>query len=236
MTDDEKAHLAAIIENPDDDTPRLVYADFLDEHGRHERAEFVRVQCELARRPPCEFADTPVSCPRYNEGRPRPVFCPTCEKTDALRGQERELIEEHGFDWFERSVPGLDLVPCLNPSHPLKGHDDVAFATVRRGFAEVVSVTAADWLAHGDAIFQRHPVRTVRLTTRPLVLGWGVPNGQLLAILADRWEGVEFELPPEPAWRGYTTGHQYQAIPEEELRDRIRRATEWTTFPPPDLT
>jgi uncharacterized protein (TIGR02996 family) len=40
-----------IIENPDDDTPRLVYADWLDEHGQPERAEFIRVQCELARMP-----------------------------------------------------------------------------------------------------------------------------------------------------------------------------------------
>ena len=42
--------LAAILEAPDDDAPRLVYADWLDEHGQPERAEFIRVQCELARR------------------------------------------------------------------------------------------------------------------------------------------------------------------------------------------
>ncbi|AMV29301.1 Leucine Rich repeats (2 copies) [Gemmata sp. SH-PL17] len=51
MTDDESALLGAIAANPDDDTPRLVYADWLDEHGRHERAEFIRVQIELARAP-----------------------------------------------------------------------------------------------------------------------------------------------------------------------------------------
>ncbi|HJZ92315.1 MAG TPA: TIGR02996 domain-containing protein [Gemmataceae bacterium] len=43
------ALLAAIREAPDDDAPRLVYADWLDEHGQPERAEFIRVQCELAR-------------------------------------------------------------------------------------------------------------------------------------------------------------------------------------------
>ncbi len=43
--------LAAIIDRPDDDLPRLVYADFLDERGDPERAEFIRVQCELARLP-----------------------------------------------------------------------------------------------------------------------------------------------------------------------------------------
>jgi uncharacterized protein (TIGR02996 family) len=47
MTQDD-AFLQAIIEQPDDDTPRLIYADWLDEHGDPDRAEFIRVQCELA--------------------------------------------------------------------------------------------------------------------------------------------------------------------------------------------
>lgn len=33
----------------DDDTPRLIYADWLEDHGDPERAEFIRVQCEFAR-------------------------------------------------------------------------------------------------------------------------------------------------------------------------------------------
>jgi uncharacterized protein (TIGR02996 family) len=39
--------LRAILDKPDDDGPRLVYADHLDETGRSERAEFIRVQCAL---------------------------------------------------------------------------------------------------------------------------------------------------------------------------------------------
>ncbi len=46
---DEKALLAAIWEHPHDDTPRLVYADWLQENGQPERAEFIRVQCEYWR-------------------------------------------------------------------------------------------------------------------------------------------------------------------------------------------
>src|SRR4051794_19420115 len=46
---DDDAFLRAIIDNPDDDLPRLVYADWLDEHGDPDRAEFIRVQCELVR-------------------------------------------------------------------------------------------------------------------------------------------------------------------------------------------
>ncbi|MCI0461041.1 MAG: TIGR02996 domain-containing protein [Gemmataceae bacterium] len=39
----------AILQAPQDDEPRLVYADWLEEHEQAERAEFIRVQIELAR-------------------------------------------------------------------------------------------------------------------------------------------------------------------------------------------
>jgi uncharacterized protein (TIGR02996 family) len=45
----DKAFIQAIRDEPDDDAPRLVYADFLEDQGRSERAEFIRVQCELTR-------------------------------------------------------------------------------------------------------------------------------------------------------------------------------------------
>ena len=56
MSTEERALLAAIVANPDDDTPRLVYADWLDEHAdslparrrasARARAELIRVQVE----------------------------------------------------------------------------------------------------------------------------------------------------------------------------------------------
>ena len=48
--DDEAALLNAIYADPNDDLVRLVYADWLDEHDRPERAEFIRAQIELAQR------------------------------------------------------------------------------------------------------------------------------------------------------------------------------------------
>lgn len=45
MTDDEAALLRMIRDNPDDDMPRLVYADWLEEHDQEERAWFIRSQC-----------------------------------------------------------------------------------------------------------------------------------------------------------------------------------------------
>src|SRR5262245_18411545 len=49
--DTHEGFLRDIIEHPDDDAPRLIYADWLDDQGEPERAEFIRVQCRLARLP-----------------------------------------------------------------------------------------------------------------------------------------------------------------------------------------
>jgi len=43
------AFLADILAHPDDDTPRLVYADWLDDNGDPDRAEFIRVSIERHR-------------------------------------------------------------------------------------------------------------------------------------------------------------------------------------------
>jgi uncharacterized protein (TIGR02996 family) len=72
MTDRE-ALLRAICDNHDEDTPRLAFADLLEEEGEPERARFIRVQCGLRmpqiHAPNC---DVPWSCnhrPDYNPGR-----------------------------------------------------------------------------------------------------------------------------------------------------------------------
>src|SRR5262249_24454571 len=40
--------MEAIIAAPDDDSHRLVFADWLDDHDQPERAELIRAQCALA--------------------------------------------------------------------------------------------------------------------------------------------------------------------------------------------
>jgi uncharacterized protein (TIGR02996 family) len=72
----EQGFLDAIWENPDDDAPRLVYADWLEERG-NPRGEFIRVQCALAR--------------NGLEERERRV----------LERREQELLEKHKQEWLE---------------------------------------------------------------------------------------------------------------------------------------
>jgi uncharacterized protein (TIGR02996 family) len=51
----EDAFLQAIIESPDDDAPRLVFADWLDDHGDDERAEAIRLAVRLRGRGPIDL-------------------------------------------------------------------------------------------------------------------------------------------------------------------------------------
>jgi uncharacterized protein (TIGR02996 family) len=72
--------LRDVVAHPDDDTPRLVCADWLDEHGQAARAEFIRVQCRLAALP---------------ERHPERA---------ALRAREAELHASHSKAWC-RGLP-----------------------------------------------------------------------------------------------------------------------------------
>jgi uncharacterized protein (TIGR02996 family) len=72
----EPALLAAIRAHPDDDTPRLAYADWLDDAGLAARSEFVRVQVQLAR------------LPDHDPARP------------ALEDREHDLLAAHEPAWL----------------------------------------------------------------------------------------------------------------------------------------
>lgn len=51
LDDTRQALLRAIRDQPDDDAPRLIYADWLDEQGDADRATFIRLQCAYERLP-----------------------------------------------------------------------------------------------------------------------------------------------------------------------------------------
>src|SRR5262245_35811801 len=76
----EEAFFADIRDNPGDDLPRLVYADWLDDNGDEtdrKRAELIRLHCRLVALPP----DDP--------GR------------EAMRERASKLVEELKQAWFE---------------------------------------------------------------------------------------------------------------------------------------
>jgi uncharacterized protein (TIGR02996 family) len=142
---DYKAQLAGILAVPADDLRRLVLADWLDEHGEGERAEFIRVQCELAK--------LPAECDRtFCDGSL--VVCPDCRRLKSLRIRERALLQR-GRDegWFR--FPGRsdnvgygegDTLVWWPPGDS-RGvrEEDVVCGDARRGFVASVRCTLAEW-------------------------------------------------------------------------------------------
>jgi uncharacterized protein (TIGR02996 family) len=158
---EQDAFLAAILANPADDLPRLVFADWLDENKSSvcrecegsgirrdlpipiipgisidcrpccgtgqvvntnaERAEFIRVQCELA--------SLSVLC----NGHCDPRLCKQC----GWRQRERDLFNAHAVEWFP-SAPASQLI---------LGGDTAGgpWHVVRRGFVAEVRCRLADW-------------------------------------------------------------------------------------------
>jgi uncharacterized protein (TIGR02996 family) len=72
----EQGFLADIVAHPEDNAPRLVYADWLDDHDQPERAEFIRVQIELSR------------------------IDPTDDRYPELHLRQLQLLSEHEQQWL----------------------------------------------------------------------------------------------------------------------------------------
>jgi len=141
------AFLAAIVADPDDDTARLVAADFLEENGDTRRAAFIRIQVELAR---LETA---------GEGKSLQV--------DQLRAKERVILGPLSLDWkFWSAEACPELVKVRSRGDSALDVEVIGAESLvwRRGFVEAVVCRADDWLHHGMAIRDRNPIRDLALT------------------------------------------------------------------------
>lgn len=211
---DFRAMVRAMRDAPDD-VIRLAAADWLDEHGEGDRAEFIRVQCELARLQ-LDATATPMQlimtgaeecyqcCAAREQKQHTNGKCRCTPKFLDLRRRQRELLGARGNDWIPE--PFVSRINCQ----------------WRRGFVDSMhDISANEWLTHADAILALHPVTRVRLTTFPAfgntppaqplahnngdgTTEWAVagtvvtlPNGSSITdFFAARWGGVAFTLPP----------------------------------------
>lgn len=189
MTADELGFLSRIIVEPDDDIHRLAYADWLDENqecwqcrgtggaewhdatmgavegpcgtcngtgkltARAARAEFIRVQCELWRYPKQSAWLEQMPAEQW-AGDPEEGALLT--RLAPLVSRHTELCRLHVRDcagWSRDFIRGVLGKNWLQRSATWQW----GWA---RGFISEIHCTAADWLAHADALFW-HPKQTV---------------------------------------------------------------------------
>lgn len=185
--DTGEALLRAVLADKADDLPRLVYADYLEENGDADLAEFIRIQCELAKpehKLPAAIAGV-SGC-----------ICRTC----LLKTRERELWGRHHREWFtpDRHFVTISRVQLARVNGPV--------TLVERGFIAEVRCTFDGWRGIececrgqagftracescgclraapgiGPQIVKRHPVERVVITDKvpwewrdnPRTYGW----------------------------------------------------------------
>lgn len=150
IADTDADFLRAILAAPDDDAPRLIYADWLDENGKPERAEFIRVQCQLARWD-CTFKQTKEQ-PGWKHN------CGTDENgywlCQPLRSREADLLQQHGEAWAMAELVrplGFNITICGIEGHQVRERRDGGLARAitwhwSRGFIEQVELDCATLL------------------------------------------------------------------------------------------
>jgi len=177
--------LQRVLAQPADDGPRLAYADAAERAGQVERAEFIRVQVELARR-----------------GAKREAVLAGAEYVP-----EEGAVPVAGLQARERGLKNPDRSAW---TESLNGWLAVEWAWFRRGFIASVTCSAADWLKHADEIRERQPIERVRLVTFP-TYEWQItnlpPDWPLVDLATEqqrhialdaleyRYPGIEFKLP-----------------------------------------
>lgn len=169
---DREAFIAKIIDDPDSDTPRLVFADWLDEHGEPERAEFIRVQIKIANLKPLV---------KENAGGLNDLDV----TYGLLRERERELLEGSAGVWKNRFVwaggfDGVIGIACHIP-------EGVKYI---RGFIETITCAWVGWEVYHEQILAQTPLKNVELTTRPDA------RFAIEGALRAKWPRLKFTLPP----------------------------------------
>jgi uncharacterized protein (TIGR02996 family) len=152
---DEEGLLLAIRQEPGNDAPRLIYADFLKDHGRADRALFIRTQLTLV-----AMAE--------NDSRRR-----------ALERQVRRLLRANARAWYGNR-PGR-AVSVESDGVTVRLDNPDARLTFRRGFIAGAAIGLAPLPEEIAWLFQFAPIEEVSLLGRdPIVHGshfWGRSPG-----------------------------------------------------------
>jgi uncharacterized protein (TIGR02996 family) len=166
-TDTDYAGLMAdILAHPGDDTPRLILADWFDEHGQPERAEFIHLQMSLAliEDQQCERCWL-ESC---GMGYPK-TFCTCSDRWKHLMslqakaltpGHIRDLVLPWIGDW--RVCGNVIEVKPLGEKHKWWSSRGLHWWFMfSRGFVSEIRLPMNDWMQYGVDLVRHHPIEVV---------------------------------------------------------------------------
>jgi len=154
--------------HPAADGVRYLAADWFDQHGQAERAEFIRVQIERWR-----WCNDDAESSLSTEGQKRHAD---------ISHREWSLWQRYGINWLPdiEGVTQKDIRDLHHGDRAMSGslyvsghvdHRGRIDCDFRRGFIDGLMTSAPDWVTRGDAILPDHPIREVNLYSWPR-LGW----------------------------------------------------------------
>ena len=177
MTDGE-ALLRAILENPADDTARLVYADWLEEQPPK------RVACRECRGKgevrghgmfstgrPCLACGGSALTPHSHRKGDGTLLDPSdAERAEFIRSGIRFPGNRHSVEYMRGNAKFSPLIEWPDSMTALCGTREYQ-PTWRRGFVAELMMPLAAFLAHAGAMFRAHPIeRVVPVCREPLEL------------------------------------------------------------------
>jgi uncharacterized protein (TIGR02996 family) len=132
-----EAFLQSVCEEPEDLATRLIFADWLEDHGDPDRAEFIRIQCELV----AELDDSP--------------------RLRKLQAREADLLFLHRRRWNGELHRLLSRTPLANQVDSRRGL--IRTWGYGRGFVETIWMQALAFVRNPDVVFRIGPIKSLRL-------------------------------------------------------------------------
>lgn len=176
-TEEIAAFMRTICENPHDDTPRLIFADWLAEQPDKEsqcRAEFIRVQIKLSK------MEHP-RCLRNGSETNYSIYTKRCRCT-VCRLRQREYYSGRRY-----ILTSWQDMPMYSDEFIIRA---IPHGIFRRGFIDEVQLPIAGWLNIGSEILQWHPVVFIRTEKWPWDTFKDIPLG----------EAIPFDFKPKYIW------------------------------------
>lgn len=176
-----------IVANRADDTPRLIFADWLDDHGDEDHALFIRLQVEAAAtgQTDCQRKMPEIGVVPGGSSQIRMLRCGCCKF--CLPHMAAELLHQVQGAAFIGEMPFSYAHDCNHYSLHKDFARDHPSLYLWRGFVAVVRVSCQAWLDHGRELVKAHPIERVEL------IDVRVTN------VCENWRGEKFAL---PFWAG----------------------------------
>jgi uncharacterized protein (TIGR02996 family) len=175
--------LQAVIERPDDDAPRLIYADWLAEQGESLRAEFIRLHCRLSQLLVAE-REVELVLPYFRSNSDYGIIDSKLIRPEARAVLLRPLLEL-GLRESEASPTGGDGPGCRFffrrgfVEHLIVSHEECV-ADFGRCAAEVLSLTPLTKLTLSTPVWRDSPKEAAPRVLRVLA---GLPETKRLQAL-----------------------------------------------------